>query len=171
MKYLRSASLLALMLVSVCALAQSPRDVQLHGIIDSAGQWTVRGHWSLKIEERSNKAEFSADLNMQRSDYWLIANSKPDDATDLGQHTHHISVVGPVNSINGGFEITGLATITVNGSPAPVSPSMVTIDVTGGDSLEYSNIAVTFASPASKHFGTDPLTGVVRTAKSHREDH
>ena len=58
-----------------------------------------------------------------------------------------------------------MATITLNGNPAPVSPSPLVITVTGGSVVQLSNITLTFGSPGSKHFGTEPLPGVVQSVK------
>jgi hypothetical protein len=44
----------------------------------------------------------------------------------------------------------------------------LSIMVTGGSIVEYSNIALTFGVPGSNHFGDEPLPGVVRHVKKDR---
>jgi hypothetical protein len=64
----------------------------------------------------------------------------------------------------GGFEVTGgTLVILKNGSPV-LSPSTLTIDVTGGTTVAYSNIALTFGGTADRHFGTQPVNGNVQRA-------
>jgi hypothetical protein len=156
--------------VGIGAFAQGPKEVKLQGSIDTAGQWRIRGNWSLHVKD-SGKADFSTALNMQRTDYFLIQSATPNTPTGLNYHTHHITMLdADVTSIPGGFQVSGTAVITSNGNPAPISPSPLTIKVTGGTSVEYSNINLIFDKPGSNHFGTDPLTGVVRNANSH-DDH
>jgi hypothetical protein len=111
----------------------------------------------------SGTATFSADFTMVRSDYWVVLNPSEEDLPqDRTPHTHHISFDdGVVTLITGGFQVTGTATITASGSPAGFSPSPLTIQIVGGTSIPYSNIKLTFGSPASGHFGTYSLDGVV----------
>ncbi len=159
--------------LSIGALAQSPVQGNFSGLINDytpgtvvspVGPWEIRGEWSLMVRGDSARADFSAALTMVRSDYWIALNpSEQDTPQDRTPHTHHISVVnGSISLITNGFRVTGTATITANGSPAGFSPSPVTIDITGGTSVPYSNIKLTFGSPASGHFGTYPLDGIVR---------
>jgi hypothetical protein len=126
------------------------------------GPWQITGTWSLMVNGTSGKANFSASLSMVRSDYWvLILGGNPDDTEARHPHTHHISLVnGTVTAITHGFRVSGMATITGNGSP-DFSPSPVQIDITGGSLVAFSNIALTFGDPADQHFGTGPLNGVV----------
>ena len=75
---------------------------------------------------------------------------------------------------NFGFRITGpLSLITGNGRPAPfdntVPPqSQLTVCVTGvmgeAGSVTYSNITLMFGTPASSHFGSQAIRGVVTFA-------
>jgi hypothetical protein len=46
-----------------------------------------------------------------------------------------------------------------------LSPSTLTINVTGGTTAAYSNIALTFGGVAAGHFGGQPVNGNVQ--KSH----
>jgi hypothetical protein len=165
-----------LVLASIAALAQNTAPKRFSGVINAyspqtttptgtIGPYEVRGPWSLKLKRDSGKADFSAALNMELSDGWVITeNNSNFDPTARGAHTHHITLVdGDVTTTStGGLLINGTATITLNGNPAPVSPSPMTIEITGGTDVEFSNITLTFGSPGSKHFGTEPLPGVVR---------
>lgn len=160
--------------LSIGALAQNPVQGNFSGLINDytpgtvvspVGPWEVRGEWSLMVTGVAG-ADFSATLTMVRSDYWIVLNpSEQDLPQDRIPHTHYVRLVdGVVTPITNGFEVTGTATITGNGSPAAFSPSPLTIDITGGSSIRYSNIKMTFGSPASGHFGTYPLDGVVRVS-------
>jgi len=159
--------------VSICAPAQTPTQVNLTGLINDyspasvspTGPWEVRGEWSLKVKGESGKADFSAVLTMVRSDNWVSMFGNPDDPAGRGPHTHHVSLAdGEVTPIAGGFRVSGTATVTGNGNPAPFGPSSpLQIDITGGSSVAFSNIKLTFGTPAAGHFGSQPLEGVVRS--------
>ena len=69
---------------------------------------------------------------------------------------------GQVAAIGNGFRISGTAVITSNGSLAPFSSSPVTVDITGGNTVGFSNVSVTFGGAAATHFGAEPVRGVVR---------
>jgi hypothetical protein len=144
--------------------------------ITKGGPYEMRGKWSLDVDERRGTARFSAVMNMETSDYGIAQGTvNKDDPTTRGAHTHHISVTdGVVSSdwmtscpkfspaITDGFVVTGTAIITGNGSPAPFgNPSPVTICVLGGGDVKYSNVTVAFGLPASGHFGTQAIHGVV----------
>jgi hypothetical protein len=128
------------------------------------GPWEIRGVWSLTVKGHSGRADFSAALTMERTDVGVT-----DNGGDLNMpstrvaHTHHITVTnGTVTSITGGFEVSGAATITGNGNPAPFGePSTLQIDVTGGSDVAYSNVALTFGGKAVGHFGSQAVHGVV----------
>jgi len=171
---------------SIGALAQNATPKRFSGVINAyspqtstttgtttttTGPYEVRGPWSLRLKEDSSKADFSAALNMELSDGWVITeNNSNFDPNARGAHTHHVTLVdGDVTTPStGGLVITGSATITLNGNPAPVSPSPMTIAITGGTDVEFSNITLTFGTPGSKHFGTEPLPGVVQCVKKQR---
>lgn len=132
--------------------------------------------WSLKVEGDSDKADFSAALTMERSDEGVTLTGGDFDNPKVSRHahTHHITVVdGEVMPIPNGFRVTGAATITGSGNfpPPDFGPSTtLQIDVTGGNRVQFSNIAVTFEGDAVNHFGPQPFHGVVRRPKQAERD-
>ena len=108
---------------------------------------------------------FEAALNMVLSDGWVLTLGGGNfDPSGRGAHTHHITLRNAaVTPITGGFKINGTATITANGTNNPmVSPSPLEVDIVGGTNVEFSNVTLTFGAPASNHFGTEPLPGVIQ---------
>jgi hypothetical protein len=112
--------------------------------------WHLSGQWSAWLHGDSGKADFSASISMVKSNN---ASRQP--------HTHHITLSGGhVTSIPNGIRIAGVASVTGNGAFSFDDP--LTVDITGGPAVTYSNITVTFSStPAINHFGAAPLRGVV----------
>jgi hypothetical protein len=116
-----------------------------------------------------------------------------DDPETRNPHTHHITMkdakvtypatgacpaYAPPVTTNPGFMVTGQAYITGNGGPAPFSKndtvlSTLQVCVNGGTDVPYSNVSLVFGAPASGHFGTSAIHGVVREPKQddHRDDH
>jgi hypothetical protein len=144
------------------------------------GPYEMRGRWTLDVDPRRGVARFSAEMNMETSDYGITEGIvKPFDPTTRGAHTHHIVVtdgtLGGENDwmadcpmfnppVTKGFVITGSAFVTGNGGPPPFgNPSQVTICILGGANVGYSNMTLSFAngSLAATHFGTQPIHGVV----------
>ena len=176
----RSIAVLVVLAVSTGALAANPRHKTFSGVINAytpqpstgAGPYEVRGPWSLSWNCESGKADFSAALNMEFSDGWVLTTGKMNfDPNGRGAHTHHITLVdAEVTPIANGFQITGPATFTLNGGPAPatIEPSTVVIQITGGKDVEFSNITLTFLAPGSMHFGAEPLPGVVQRVEEQR---
>jgi hypothetical protein len=163
---------------SIGGLAQTPRETHFRGTISDytpqsvGGPWEVRGLWSLKVKGDSGTADFSAALTMVRSDMGVMLSGGGDlnSAKQRNAHTHHITLVdGTVTPLTNGFRVTGTATITGNGAfPPPFGPdSTVQIDITGGNSVTFSNIQLTMGGDAAMHFGTNPINGVVRSSKQH----
>jgi hypothetical protein len=161
------------------------------------GPWEMHGKWSLDLKGRSGLADFSADMTMELSDHAMevavasgvVTNGVPatfDDPETRIPHTHHISMkdakvsyntdtstcppyAAPVPT-NPGFMVTGPATITGNGGPAPFSKndtvlSMLQVCVNGGSDVPFSNVSLVFGVPASGHFGSQAIHGVVRKSK------
>jgi hypothetical protein len=142
------------------------------------GPYEMRGHWSLDLK-RNGKADFSAFMTMELSDYWLwFSNSDPSNPSIRGAHTHHITLTdatvtheptgcptdSPANTAR--FMITGTANfITGNGNPGPFEakgPTSLQVCVTGGSDVTYSNMTMVLTGPATGHFGVQPIHGVVR---------
>jgi hypothetical protein len=148
----------------------------------------MRGEWSLDLHRKSGKASLSAVMNMETSD-WGVSKGivDPDVPTTRGAHTHHItmddatvtldtSVCPPFSpATSGGFVVTGPAHVTGNGSPAPFESngnplSTIQICITGGSAVELSNFTLTFSGPATGHFGTYAIRGVVTCTWPNRDD-
>jgi hypothetical protein len=154
------------------------------------GPWEMHGQWTLDLRPDWRAAsgfvaDFSADMTM--SDYGTTVGLP--DATKGGQspHTHHIKLTNKIVTANmdacptfspatlTGFQISGtVSLITGNGTIAPFEspdgPPLSTLQVciTGGDQVPYSitnsNISLVFGGPATNHFGTQAIHGVVRNA-------
>jgi hypothetical protein len=141
------------------------------------GPYEMRGKWKLELDSRRGTSEFTAEMDMETAD--IGATVVPTDPTSRGAHTHHIIMKGtsfstdistcPANipatpAATQGFVISGDAFITVNGGKTPfANPSTLTVCVTGGELVQFSNITLLLAaqSPASGHFGTFPIHGVI----------
>jgi hypothetical protein len=143
------------------------------------GPYEMHGKWSLDLPARGDTARFSASMDMETTDAGKIDQNDP---TTRGAHTHHISMTdGVVTSdwntscptfspaVTGGFVVSGHAQVTGNGGPPPFgNPSALTICVLGVGSaaagaahVTYSNVTLTFTTPASGHFGPQAIHGVV----------
>jgi hypothetical protein len=168
--------ILAVLSASVGALAQTSAlttfsgemnaySPQSSGSTGTTGPYEIRGPWSL-MSKGNSKADFSTDLNMEESDGWCITqNGSNFDPAARGAHTHHVTLVNAtVTQITNGFQISGSATIMSNGAiSSTLSPSILTVEITGGTDRKYSNVTLTFQTPASNHFGSEPIAGVVRS--------
>jgi hypothetical protein len=163
---------------------QSPLPIHYVGFINDFtastvknGPYEMRGKWTLDVDSRRGTSQFSAEMDMETSDSGATVDlTMP---TSRGAHTHHIIMAGktfstdistcPANipaapAATQGFVITGEASITVNGGPTPfANPNALTICVTGGELVQFSNITLQFPSSAlaSGHFGTFPIHGVI----------
>lgn len=155
---------------------------------NSSGPWELHGVWRLDLKGDSGTAEFSAAVTMESSDYWLLINpnppADPDSPATRTPHSHHITMKDaqvtwdPSEVASGcptasykpptttGFMVTGSASVTGNGGYAPFAPqgqtSPLTVCVTGGSQVEFSNVTLVFGLPASGHFGSQPINGAVR---------
>jgi hypothetical protein len=158
----------------------------------TVGPWEMHGKWSLDLKGNSGLADFSADMTMELSDHAMetaiadsvVNNGVPtsfDNPETRIPHTHHISLTGakvmdpdgmcppyaPPAITNLGFMVTGQAHITGNGSAAPFSKgdtvlSTLHVCVNGGGDVPFSNVTLVFGAPASGHFGSQAIHGVVR---------
>jgi hypothetical protein len=154
------------------------------------GPWEMHGQWTLELRpdgqaESGFVVDFSADMTM--SGYGTTAGLP--DATKGGQspHTHHIKLTSTKITANmdgcptvspatlTGFHISDtVSLITGNGTNAPfenpngLPVSTLQVCITGGDQAPYSvtnsNISLVFGGPATSHFGTQAIYGVVRNA-------
>ena len=172
----------------VRAQAQDIRPVRFSGVISdyspstvAGGPYEIRGDWSLDVQ-RDGTAVFSADLNMETSDYGISSATQVDPANPATRspHTHHISLTNATVSYDtsscpankppttfSGLVVMGTATTTGNGGPAPFDAkgaSMLQVCITGGSQVAYSNVTLVYTGPATGHFGTQPIHGVVRKA-------
>jgi hypothetical protein len=196
--------------VATGALAQAPMPEHFSGIISdytpsipstkpntaATPPYEMRGHWSLHLNRRTGKADFSAIMAMEFSDYWLLTSgADPTNSALRGQHTHHITMADATvaydaastsacpayaapTPTNPGFVVTGMADITGNGSTAPFQMksglSALQVCINGGAEVEFSNISLLFlpGAPAIGHFGSQAIHGVVRFPhKSDKPDH
>ncbi|MGH9481346.1 MAG: hypothetical protein ACRD1L_04575 [Terriglobales bacterium] len=162
------------------------------------GPWEVSGPWSLQMKRESGTADFSAALTMELSDISLSAAQITADTRS--QHTHQITMNGatvienPPQGASPGdcppaasgtpayipmLEMSGMADVAADGgSPfgaGVLVPLQVCID--GNSDIQFSNLTLVFTnnpdgtpSPATLHFGTQPIHGVVRTAKPSGHD-
>jgi hypothetical protein len=152
------------------------------------GPYEMRGKWSLDVDERQGTARFSGVMNMETSDYGIAQGTvNKDDPNTRGAHTHHITMTDGIvtadwaascpkfsPAVIDGFVVTGSAFVTGNGSGAPFgNPSPLTVCVLGGTAVTFSNITLTFGTPATKHFGTQAIHGVVTrcTGRSGNRSH
>jgi hypothetical protein len=174
--------------------AQQPASMQLSGVINDyspstvpGGTWEIRGGWSLEVQTTSATANFTAALNMETSDYGVFDSTEVDPANPLTRspHTHHITMTGaavtyvttgcPANNPvtdGSGVVVTGPVNIMGNGSPAPFESkgaSTLQICVIGGSQVEFSNITLVFTGPATGHFGTQAIHGVVSQVSMQRD--
>lgn len=170
--------------------AQDLRLVYFTGLISdyspstvAGGPYEIRGEWSLDVQ-RGGTANFSADLNMETSDYGITSATQvdPTNPATRSPHTHHISLtnatvsydtsVCPANSpptTLSGLVVTGTATTTGNGGPATFESkgaSTLQICIMGGAEANYSNVTLVYTGPATTHFGTQPIHGVVRSVST-----
>jgi hypothetical protein len=191
-----SARLLSLLLLvaGTCAVAQERRPLHFTGVLNdyspanpliAGSPYEMHGQWSIDLNEWGNTADFIADMTM--SDYGTTNGIL--DATKGGQsaHTHHIrltkmqvtwDITGcptypkPVPTV--GFTFNGLVSlITGNGSNAPfeTTPPTTTLQVCmmGGSEVPFANMTMVFVGPATNHFGTQAIHGVVRKALTEDE--
>jgi hypothetical protein len=171
--------------------AQEQRVAHFKGLINdyspanvAGGPYEMRGAWALDVQ-KGGVANFTADINMATSDYGITGATAvdPNNPTTRGQHTHHIVItnatisydtsVCPVFSpatTGAGIVISnGPSTTTGNGGPATFEskgPSTLQICITGGTQVEFSNFTMVYTGPATAHFGTQAIHGVVSSVSS-----
>lgn len=143
------------------------------------GPYEIRGEWTIAVD-RTGKASFTADIAMETSDYGISDATKVDPANPATRsaHTHHVSItnatvsydmsVCPANNpptAAAGVVISGgTPTTASNGGPSPFDPnnaSTIQVCITGGSEVQFSNMTLVYTGPATGHFGTQPIHGVV----------
>jgi len=162
--------------------------------LSPTGPWEMRGHWSLDLKERAGKADFSAYMTMELSDSGVAAaGGNLTDPKSRSAHTHHIVMTdatvssdpsdtstcptfSPANTAL--FAVTGPANfISGNGNAAPfekLGPTTLQVCISGGtdgtSEVQYSNMTLVMTGPAAnKHFGPQPIHGVVRIPRKSDE--
>ena len=180
-------------------VAHTQKHTKLRGIINDytaatgvGGPWEMHGSWSLDLNVDSGKADFSGVMTMEHPDSWIAANpgvppNPPNVDTPVSRnpHTHHITMTDvmvsydisgcPANSpatTSAGFVLSGQVSITGNGTSAPFEkkgPSTMQVCITGGTEVPYSNVSLVLTGPATGHFGTNAINGVVRVVHSSEE--
>ena len=142
----------------------------------AGGPYEIRGNWSL--EWRGAFANFSAAVTMETSDSGVTVDlTNPD---TRGAHTHHITMKNATAAYTSdatvcpaynpattspNLVITGPVSITGNGSMAPFEskgPSTLQVCINGGSLVPFSNVSLVLTGPATGHFGTQAIHGVVR---------
>ncbi len=183
----------AVMAVGTGAMGQDSRLERMGGVINDyapiAGgttAWELHGPWSLTVNKDSGTAHLSATLTMGLS---VLGQTPADvEAVQLAQHTHNITMDGAVTynptdcpgaaattpPYVARIEINGTASVFANGSTAPFGQfSHLQVCIAGGTNspnVPFSNITLVFADPAAKHFGGQPIHGLVRTVKYSDRD-
>jgi hypothetical protein len=184
-------SLAALTLLS-CLAARGQAPQHFAGFVNdftpsnvSGGPYVMNGKWSLDIHHAPGHAEaadFSLFMNMETSDQGINEGIvDPTNTTTRNAHTHNITMTNvsvtynspacPANpssvpaATGGNIMIMGNVDVTANGSPASFEAkgtSTLMVCLTGGSQVPLSNLTMTFVGPATGHFGSQQIRGVVR---------
>ena len=183
----------AILAAGIGSSAQSLPWVHFRGVINdypmsanpAAGPWELRGPWSLSLHPLSATADFSAALTMELSDSSAGTGISTDSRK---QHVHHITMTGatliqnppqsdcptgitPFPTYTWQVEVTGMADVVGNGGSLFGGPVPLQVCLGGGPNVAISNITLAFTnlssgpSPATNHFGAQPIHGVVRPWK------
>jgi hypothetical protein len=174
------------------AMADDHGPVHFRGLINdytiatvAGGPYEMHGQWSMELHPERGTADFFADMTMSSFGTTAAGTEDPTQA-GVNPHTHHIRLKDiAINSDATGcppyktpttvrFQINGtLSLMTGNGSllkgeTDPPSSSLQ-VCVSGGSDVEYSNVTLVFSTPASNHFGTQAIHGVVSSRHSGGE--
>lgn len=126
------------------------------------GPWQVNGTWTARIATGTGKAEFVAAILGVRSDLWILQTGENPATSLRSPHTHHIALVdATVTYLSNGIRLTGTAIITSEGNAAPFSGSPIVVEITGGDTVQFSNMRLVFQGASVGHFGSQAYDGVV----------
>jgi hypothetical protein len=176
---------LLLLISPACVIAQGRGPVHFTGVFNDysptsatvkGSPWEMHGQWSMDVGEWGN-ADFIADMTM--SGYGTSAGLPDATQGGVNPHTHHLRLSSPriiwdtigcptvSPATTTGFQIKGTVDlVTGNGSNAPFEPtppvSTLQVCVTGGSEVPYSNVSLVFGGPATTHFGTQAIHGVIR---------
>jgi hypothetical protein len=192
-RYIASTCVIAIALFGVAlerVHGQDLRPVHFAGLINdyspstvSGGPYEIRGDWALDVV-RGGTANFSADVNMETSDYGITSATAvdPTNPATRSPHTHHITMTNATISYDtsvcpannppttvSGLVVNGTATTTGNGGPATFESkgaSTLQVCLMGGSELSYSNLTMVYTGPATGHFGPQPIHGVVRSVST-----
>jgi len=187
---------LILLVSTTSTLAQERRPVRLTGLINDyvpllatvkGSPYEMHGQWSMDVDPERGTADFSADMTM--SSFGRTVDGAVDPTQPLqGPHTHHIKLTHAkiIWDMTGcpawatptkmGFQITQtVSLLTGNGSNGAFETnppsSTLQVCVSGGLDVPFSvtnsNVTLVFAGPATGHFGTRAIHGVVRAASDH----
>jgi hypothetical protein len=192
---------LLLLVSATCTFAQERRPVHLSGLINdyspanpliSGSPYEMHGQWSMDVNPERGTADFSADMTM--SGYGTTNGVLDATKGGAGAHTHHVRLTNAKITWNMdgcpmyktappkmGFQFTNtVSLLTGNGNIAPFETnppsSTLTVCVMGGNDVKYSlpnaNITLVFGGPATGHFDTQAIHGVVRdVSPGPFEDH
>jgi hypothetical protein len=187
--------LLILSASAICCQAQDRRPVHFSGLINDytpliatvkGSPWEMHGQWTMDLHPEWGGADFAADMTM--SGFGKTSAGAVDPTQPLvNPHTHHIKLTNiriswdmtgcptyQPPATRTGFQINGtVSLLTGNGSIAPFETdppsSTLQVCVMGGDNIRYSltntNITLVFGGPATTHFGSQAIHGVVRAPK------
>jgi hypothetical protein len=149
----------------------------------------MHGAWSMDLHPGPGTADFTAVMTM--SDFGTTGGMIDPTQPGANGHTHHIRLTNAsvTNDMTGcpafspaaktGFQMKGTVTLlTGNGSIAPFETdppsSTLQVCITGGADVPYSvtnaNLTLVFGGPATTHFGTQAIHGVVRSTRPVGED-
>jgi hypothetical protein len=152
--------------------------------------YEMHGKWTLRLHEERGSATLAVEMTMETADFASSDPSDPAKLSPHTHHISvtdgviHNDPTDPINwqtacpsfkpPVARGFVVTGTAFVTANGGNPPFgNPSLVTVCILGGVEnpsittaqafVEFSNFTLQFpsGSPASTHFGTQAINGVV----------
>src|ERR1022692_4778335 len=119
MKSKTYTGMVLMLAITTGVLAQTPTPTQFSGVINDytpspsspMGPWEMRGPWTLTLNQDTSKADFSATLTMELSDYTRNPSNIDSTSATTGrmQHTHHIAIeAGTITQIaTGGLDLRG----------------------------------------------------------------
>jgi hypothetical protein len=126
------------------------------------GPGQISGTWSARLFGDSGRSEFVATILGVRSDLWVLQTGADPHTTERAAHAHHVALLdATVTPIQNGVRLTGNAIITSNGQAASFTNSPIVVDLTGGDTVPFSNMKLRFEGASNEHFGSHAYDGAV----------